>query len=371
MADPSKTETATPRKREESRKRGQVARSVEVNTAAGLLGAWMLMHFWGAFMIQELADICRFAWGNLGHFRMSMGEFQRYLMTFNLKLFMLLLPLFVGVFLIGVLSNVAQIGFLFSAEPLALKPENLNPAQGFKRLFSRRTAIEFLKNMIKIVLVATVTAVTLWSRLPALMLLLQSDLGGFFSQVGAMTSQLFLRLGLALLGLAALDFWYQRYEFEESIKMSKQEIKDEFKQLEGDPQIKARVRQLQRENSRKRMLSDLPNADVVITNPTHLAVAVQYDGKNMDAPRVVAKGARLMAERIKEMAREYDIPVMENKPLARAIYESTPVGSQVPGTLFTAVAELLAFVYQMQGKLVQKAQENRERLSKQGMGAGV
>jgi flagellar biosynthetic protein FlhB len=366
MADPSKTESATPRRREEARKRGQVARSVEINTAVGLLGAWALFHFWGAFMLEELAGISRFAWGNLGKFSLTFGEFQRYLFTFVLKVVLLIGPLFAGVFLVGVLSNVLQFGFLFSAEPLALKPQNLNPAQGFQRLFSRRTAVEFFKNLVKIVLVVVVTWLTVQSRLPAILLFLQSDLGQFFNQLGALSSQLFLRLGLCLLGLAALDYWYQRYEFEESIKMSKQEVKDEYKQLEGDPQIKARVRQIQRENSRRRMLADLPKADVVITNPTHLAVAVQYDGKAMDAPRVVAKGARLMAERIKELAREHEIPVMENKPLARALFESTPVGGQVPGNLFSAVAELLAFVYQMQGKLVEKAQENRERLARSG-----
>jgi flagellar biosynthetic protein FlhB len=368
MADPSKTEPATQRRREDARRRGQVARSIEVNTAVGLLGAWALLHYWGAFMLQELADICRFAWGNLGRFTLSAGEFQRYLLSFNLKLFLLLAPLFLGVFLIGVLSNVLQIGFLFSAEPLALKPQNLNPVQGFQRLFSRRTAVEFAKNILKVLLVTAVTGLTLWSGLPAVMLLLQTDLGSFFSQMAALSSMLFLRLGLALLGLATLDYWYQRWEYEESIKMSKQEVKDEYKQLEGDPQIKARVRQLQREASRRRMLTDLPQADVVITNPTHLAVAVKYDGKTMDAPRVVAKGARLMAERIKDMARSHNIPVMENKPLARALFDSTPVGGQVPGTLFTAVAELLAFVYQMQGKLVEKARENRERLALQKLG---
>ena len=166
--------------------------------------------------------------------------------------------------------------------------------------------------------------------------------------------------------MAALDYWYQRYEFEESIRMSKQEIKDEYRQLEGDPQVKARIRRLQQDASRRRMLAELPTADVVITNPTHLAVAVRYDENNMDAPRVIAKGARLLAERIKEIAREHQIPVMENKPLARALYESTPVGAQVPSALFDAVAQLLAFVYQMQGKLAEKARRNRERIAKKG-----
>ncbi len=366
MADPSKTEAATPRRREEARKKGQVARSVEVNTALGLLGALALLYFSGFFMLQQMGSLCSYSWSNLGGFRFDLNEFRRYDLVFCLKLVLLLGPLFLGVFLVSILTNVLQFGFLFSWEPLALKPENLNPVQGFQRLFSRRTVVEFVKDLLKIVVAMGVTWLTLRGKLKEIVLLMAQDSGALFGNLVHLSAQLFLRLCLALLVLAALDYWYQRWEYEESIKMSKQEIKDEYRQLEGDPQIKARVRQLQREASRRRMLKDLPKADVVITNPTHLAVAVRYDTRSMEAPVVVAKGARLMAERIKEIAREHSIPVLENKPLARALYETTPVGGQVPGTLFAAVAELLAYVYQLQGTLARKAEENRRRILDMG-----
>ena len=196
--------------------------------------------------------------------------------------------------------------------------------------------------------------------------LMHTDLAQFLTQVSSVAAALILYIGLVLLVMAILDYAYQKYEFEESIKMSKQEIKDEHKQLEGDPQVKARIRQLMRDASRKRMMAELPGADVVITNPTHLAVAIKYDTQSMDAPRVIAKGARLLAKKIREVAKENNIPVMENKPLARALYESTPVGSPVPGNLFGAVAEILAFVYQVQGTLTRKAEENRARLRRSG-----
>ena len=362
MAEPNRTESATPRKREDARKRGQVARSIELNSALGLLGVLALFHFIGGYMLRELEAIARYAWGNLSQYNLSDAEFRRWAFFYILKFILILGPLLLGVFIIGILTNAIQFGFLFTTETLSPKPENLNPTKGFKRIFSRRTAVELFKAVIKISALGLTTWFTLHGRLPEILNMLNSDVGGFISQMAALTGLLFLRLALVLLVLALLDYAYQRWEYEESIKMTKQEVKDEFRQLEGDPQIKSRIRQLQREASRRRMLADLPKADVVITNPTHLAVAVRYDGLSMDAPMVIAKGARLMAERIKKAAKENGIPVMENKPLARELYANCPVGSAVPGSLFSAVAELLAYVYQVQGTLAQKAEQNRRRI---------
>lgn len=366
MADPSKTESATPRRREEARKRGQVARSVELNTALGMLGALIVLQLASSFMMSELAKVSTGAWGHLDRHEISLGEIQRLALVFGVELAFILAPLLIGVALVGVLTNVIQVGVNFSPEVVQFKPENLNPVQGFGRIYSRRSAIELVKGLVKVVLVGWVAWWTVSGRLDQVLNLMNSDMLLFWGAIGSLSTALILRVALALLVLAALDYWYQKYEFEESIRMSKQEVKDEYRQLEGDPQIKARIRRLQQDASRRRMLADLPTADVVITNPTHLAVAVRYDETSMDAPRVIAKGARLLAQRIKQIAKEHRIPVLENKPLARALYESTPVGGAVPSALFDAVAQLLAYVYQMQGKLLEKARRNRERVMKKG-----
>ncbi|MES2202584.1 MAG: flagellar biosynthesis protein FlhB [candidate division FCPU426 bacterium] len=366
MADPSKTETATPRRREEARKKGQVARSTELNTALGILGALVVLQLCGPFMFAELTKVSRFFWGNLQRDDMGMANLQANSLTLGLELLYIMAPLLLGAVVIGLFSNAIQVGLVLSPEVLTLKFENLNPVKGFGRIFSRRSGIELFKSLLKVGLVGTVAWYAIAGKMDSILALMNTDLGLFWSSIGGLASVLMLRIGLTLLALAGADYLYQRYEYEQSIKMSKQEVKDEFRQMEGDPQVKARIRRLQQEASRRRMLAELPNADVIITNPTHLAVAVKYDETNMDAPRVIAKGARLLAQRIKEIGREHNIPIMENKPLARALFESTPVGGQVPSALFDAVAQLLAFVYQMQGKLAEKARKNRERIAKKG-----
>jgi flagellar biosynthetic protein FlhB len=366
MADPSKTESATPRRREEARKKGQVARSVELNTALGILGSLVVLQLAASFMFGELAKVSTAAWGGLDRRELTMADLQSQALVFGAELAYIMSPLLAGVFLVGLLTNVAQVGMAVSPEALSLKFENLNPVQGFTRIYSRRSVIELFKGLLKVVVVGWVAWLTLSSRLDQVMNLMNSDMLLFWAAIGSLSTAVILRIGLALLVLAALDYWYQRYEFEESLKMSKQEVKDEHRQMEGDPQIKARIRRLQQDASRRRMLAELPTADVVITNPTHLAVALRYDELGMDSPRVIAKGARLLAQRIKDIARQHKIPVMENKPLARALYETTPVGGAVPSALFDAVAQLLAYVYQMQGTLLEKARRNRERVAKKG-----
>src|SRR5258708_29389759 len=201
--DPSKTESATPRKREEARKRGQVARSVELNTALGLLGVWILMRFWGTYMLLKIAGLSRYAWGNLGKFSLTFGEFQRYLLVFALEFCLLLGPLFLGVFFVSVLSNVLQFGFLFSTEPLNLKFDNLNPVNGFRRMFSKRSGVEILKNVFKILLVGLVAWLSVRFRLGDILLLLNTDLGLFLGKVADLSSQLLLNISFTLLCLAA------------------------------------------------------------------------------------------------------------------------------------------------------------------------
>lgn len=362
MADPSKTEQASPRKREDARKRGQIARSGELTSALGMLGMLGVLNMAGGYMLGEITRVCRFAWGGLGTFSFENGGLEQHALTFGIELLLVMGPVLLGAFLIGIASNVVQFGFLFAPEVLALKFDNISPVKGFERLFSRRTVVEAAKACLKIGLILTTGWMTVSGKVQQILLLMNTDLNLFFGALGAIASSLMLRVGLVMLALALADFFYQRWEYDENLKMSKQEVKDEYRQMEGDPMVKARVRRLQQDAARRRMFSELPNADVVITNPTHLAVALKYDGVNMDAPVVLAKGARLMAARIREMAAEHGIPVMENKPLARALYASVPVGGQVPSAFFGAIAEVLAFVYQAKGTLEAKARQNQQRI---------
>ncbi len=366
MADPSKTESATPRRKEDARKRGQVPKSSELTTALAMLGSIAVLSFSGATMTQELAKIARFSFGNLNSFTINDAEINRHALHFGLELLFVMGPLLLGAFVIGILANVLQIGFLFAPQVLEPKPENLSPAKGWERIYSRRSVVELFKGFLKIGVVGLVAWSTLRGRSDRIFALMNTDLGLFLGEISALSSILILRVSITLLVLALADYLYQRFEYDESLKMTKQEIKDEYRQMEGDPQVKARIRRLQQEASRRRMLAELPNADVVITNPTRLAVAIKYDGVNMDSPIVIAKGARLVAARIREIAREHRIPVIENKPLARALFEGVPVGAAVPSLLFNAVAELLAWVYQTQGRLEEKALQNQDRLRRLG-----
>jgi flagellar biosynthetic protein FlhB len=367
MADPSKTESATPRKREEARKRGQVPRSTELTSALGLLGMLGVLNIAGGYMLDEMAAVARHAWGGLGSFHLNGAGLERHALSFGLELLAILGPVLLGALLLGIGGNVVQFGFLFAPEAIKLRWDNVLPTKGFERLFSRRTAVETVKAFLKIGLIGLTAWLTVSGRTDELLAMMNSNLAGFYPAIGSLASLVMLRVGLVMLALALVDYVYQRWEYAESLKMSKQEVKDEYRQMEGDPLIKARIRRLQQEASRRRMFAELPKADVVITNPTHLAVALRYDGATMDAPVVVAKGARLMAERIKSIAAEHKIPVMENKPLARALYAGVPVGAQVPSTFFAAIAEVLAFVYQTQGTLEIKARENHRRIAAKRM----
>jgi flagellar biosynthetic protein FlhB len=364
MADPSKTESATPRKREEARKRGQVPRSNELTSALGLLGMLGVLNLAGGYMLRELANVARYTWGGLGTFNFDNGGLERHALTFGLMLLLVMGPVLLGAFLLGIGANVLQFGFLFAPEAVQLRWDNVSPAKGFERIFSRRTAVELFKSFFKIGIIGLTAWLTISGKMDGILALMGTDLALFYGAIGSLATTLMLRVGLVMLALALGDYFYQRWEYDENLKMSKQEIKDEHRQMEGDPLVKARIRRLQQEASRRRMFAELPKADVVITNPTHLAVAIRYDGKDMDAPVVVAKGARLLAQRIKHLAGEYGIPVMENKPLARALYATVPVGGQVPGAFFSAIAELLAFVYQAQGSLEEKARQNQDRIAR-------
>jgi len=348
MADPSKTEQATPKKKQEAREKGQIARSVELNSAIILLTALVTLRYVGPFLINSMGKLFVFSYENMNA-GFGMDNVYTYTVFYMMEIFKMVAPILLVMLVVGLIVNYMQVGVLFTLQPLTPKLSKINPIAGFQRLFSRRSLIEFVKSLLKLTLIAWLGYEGVKASLPQLIPAMDMQGAEAIKFVGTLTMNVLNRIIIALLVIAALDFLYQRWEHNESLKMSKQEIKDEFRQAEGDPMIKARIRQIQREMARRRMFEAVPKATVVITNPTHVAVALEYkDG--MQSPMVVAKGERVIAEKIKEVARKHNIPIVENPPLARALLKQCPIGAPISPDLFEAVAEVLAFVYRMNRK---------------------
>lgn len=345
MADPGRTEQATPRRKQEARERGQVVRSTEVNSVLIFFVALLIFKYAGASMVNGLQEIFIFTYQNL-RLPLTMENVHSYGIFYGLMMGKVLAPILLGLLGIGLAANYLQVGVLFTVKPLVPKITNINPLTGFKRIFSKRSLVEFTKAILKILLVGWVGYSSVKSSLPQIIPAMDMQHGAGFALLGSLTMTVMLRITFLLLVLAFLDYLYQRWEYEQGLKMTRQEIRDEMKQMEGDPLIRSRIRQIQREMARRRMFEAVPKADVVITNPTHVAVAIQYK-EEMHAPTVVAKGERVVAERIKELAYRHRIPVLENPPLARALFKACPVGAPIPVDLYEAVAEVLAFVYRM------------------------
>lgn len=342
-----RTEKATPKRREEARNKGQVARSVEVNAAIVLLAGISLVLLSGGHMSRVLGRNASYLLGQAHVLKVDNLYGLQVLVEANLALLLkALAPLVFCVLVAGLAANVLQVGFHASAESLAFRAEKLNPITGAKRFFSKRAGFELAKNLLKIGLITVLAYSSVSGQMGELlgssMLPLQfiTDLGRH-----ALAALMFKLLALLAL-LAVFDWAFQKWQYEEQLKMSRAETKQEIKDLEGDPQIRARVRAIQLESARKRMLTDVIKADVVITNPDHLAIALMYEA-GVGAPRVVAKGRNFLAEKIKEIARQARVPVLENKPVARALFRQVKLGELIPESLYQVVAEVLAYVYRL------------------------
>jgi flagellar biosynthetic protein FlhB len=342
-----RTEPATPKRREDARRKGQVAKSRELPAAAGILAGALFFLVGGGAMIGGAGDQMHDLLAGVVRADLTPRELSGVLLSAARGAITLLLPLMMVMLVMGVAVNVLQTGPVASLHPLAPKWSRISPAAGVKRIFSAATLVELIKSVIKLLTVGTAAWWVLKGEAPRLPALAGADLHVLLPYLGGVSLRVALAAGVALLFLAALDFGFQRFEHEKRLRMTRQEVKREFKETEGDPMVRARVRSIQRETARKRMMADVPKADVVVTNPTHLAVALKYEAEKMAAPRVVAKGAGHVAARIREIARGAGVPVMEDKPLARALYRTVEVGREVPADLYRAVAEVLAFVYLM------------------------
>lgn len=349
FADEEKTEEATPRKKEEARKKGQAPRSAELSTILTLLAAFMVLRMLGNSLLKTWLEYFNQALSpEMLNMTIANGE-NGQLFLWHLKIFLqFFLPIGLGIMVVGVLVNYLQTGGLFSLDPLKPKFDRINPLQGFKRLFSPRSLVELVKSLLKLAIVGYL----LWGSLRNELFPLSQSAFHMNSLTTVahywdLMHKIAIRIISALLVLAVLDYVYQRWEYNKSLRMTKKELKDEYKQMEGDPQIKGKIRQRQRQMAMRRMMQDVPKADVIITNPTHYAIALKYDGTNMSAPQVLAKGEGFIAARIREVATEKEIPLVENPPLAQALYKAVQVGEFVPAHLYQAVAEVLAFVYRL------------------------
>jgi flagellar biosynthetic protein FlhB len=348
-----RTEKATPKRRKESRKKGQVARSMEINSALVILTIFVALKMAGQNIFTSLKDLVTYFLSSTATFDLT--EKNALLLFANLSIYILkmILPITLLTMLAGVVASIAQTGLMVTFKPITPSFSKINPFSGIKRMVSPRSLVELFKSLFKIFIVSYLAFSVIRDRYAELILTIDMDIYGVIATFTSIAYEIGLKTGLALLILAAADYAYQRYSFEQSIKMTKEEIKEEHKQAEGDPQIKSKIKRRQLEMSMHRMMQAVPTADVVITNPVHLAIAIKYEAGEMGAPKVVAKGQRLVAEKIKELARENDVPVVEDKPLARSLFKSVEIDEEIPVDLYKAVAEILAYVYQLsKGRVV-------------------
>jgi flagellar biosynthetic protein FlhB len=350
MSDPSKTEEATPRRQNELRNKGQTVKSQELNAAVLFLVAIFFMRAYLPQLVSYIRSETYQLWHTLPK-DITLEGFLALMRHLTAGMLQALTPLFIAMIITAVIVNIGQVGLNFTTYPLRPDLSKLNPIPGFKRLFSKQPFVQLAQNLLKIGFFLWIASSILRRNYVLLLQTVHMPLGETGALLGRITWEICWKLALTMLVLAVIDVIWQRWSYKKSIRMSQQEVKDETKNSEGDPQIKARIRQLQRKAAMKRMMESVPRADVVLTNPTHLAVAIEYKPDSMAAPQVVAKGAEAVAERIKAIAREHDVPILENKPLARALFRNTEVGDEIPADLYNAVSEVLIYVYQMTGRL--------------------
>ena len=343
-----RTEPATPRKREKVREEGRVCMSKDLNAAVGLIVGLMGLAMLGAFIWGIMTGFITEGMNFLSD-KALLQDGWIYLISWEAikNYFFAWLPLGGLVVLFSTATVIAQVGLVMTGEPFIPKFDRFNPFTGMKKIISMRSIVELLKGLLKASLFAIVIYNAIKNFLPLSSKTMQMPLEFGSLEFWEMLWNLAMKLAAMLLVMAIADYLYQHWDFENSIKMSKQEIKEEYKQMEGDPQVKSKIRQKQREMAKQRMMADVPKADVVITNPTHIAVALVYERQLMGAPQVIAKGQDYTAKKIREIASENNIPVIENRPLAWALYKNVEIGEEIPEDLYKGVAEVLAMVYKI------------------------
>lgn len=352
-----KTEEPTGKKLNDARKEGQVAKSKEIANAFGILALFIILKVYVGIIGTRFIESFHVVYGQIPELvkmyngNLSVASLQVLLRSMMLRLLTIIAPvLLIGV-MVAVICDIVQVKWRPTTKPIKPKFSKLSPVKGFARIFSPNSLVELLKSLLKLVVIGYVVYSYLKGRVGQIFLLYDITLNQAIGLIGEIAIDLGIRIAMVYMVIAFLDFWYQKWKFRQDMKMTKQEVKDEYKNQEGDPQVKAKQKQRMREASMRRMMSQLPEADVVITNPTHYAVAIKYDPEKYDAPYVLAKGEDYLAQKIKDVAREHEIEIVENKPLARMLYANVEIGGLIPPELYQAVAEVLAFVYHLKGKI--------------------
>jgi flagellar biosynthetic protein FliR/FlhB len=350
FASGEKTEEPTTKRREDARKKGQVGRSREFVSAVTLIGITLLAFAMSDSGLKAMQSYLSSSLSSVGTSSFGEGSVINLFIFSVQEFFRITIPMFVCIIVLGVVANIAQTGFIFSSEPLKPKLSRINPVEGFKRMFSGRAFIELLKAILNIVIVCYVTISFIKGELFNIVKTADTSIQSIVKTSMSMVQSELVRVAIIVCVLGVLDLIYQKRAYKKELRMTKQEVKEEYKQSEGDPQIRSRIRQKQREMASRRMMHAVPGASVVITNPTHLAVAIKYEQGSDSAPMVVAKGADDIARKIKEIARDNNVPVIENKPIARMLYDKVEINESVPVEMYQAVAEILAMVYTMNRK---------------------
>lgn len=343
-----KKHPATPRRKEEARKKGQVFKSQEVISALMLVGLVALLKFWIPSMLLRMEHLFPYVLGLSSEWTEgSVASLMPNILWLGIQI---MGPIFGTALVIALFSNYIQVGVLFTFESMKPQISRLSLISGAKRMFGIKAWVELVKSLMKVLLIGYFLYASVRDRLHIYPALQQLSVGQGTVFLGEALMELAWKISLSFLGIAAFDYIYQRWEYEKNLRMSHEDLKQEYKQTEGNPELKSELKKRQRAISMSRMMQDMKQADVVVTNPTHFAVALRYDAKVQSAPFVVAKGQDQVALKMRELAKEYGIVIMENKPLARALYAQVEIGQGIPGDLYKAVAEVLAFVYRLKKK---------------------
>ncbi len=350
-----RTEQATPRRREEAREKGQVAKSSDLCAALTLLGALVILQLGGGTLLSTLARMTVKSLESLSGTALTAASVRTYYGWCTYFLLAASAPLLLGTVVVGVAGNLLQSGFIWTSEPLRPDLTRLDPVKGLGRLVSKRGFMRLMVSLFKVSVIGVIAYVTIKRDLPGAAAVLGLSPGEIVHYGAGLVLTLGYRVVAALVVLALVDYAFQRFQYERDLMMTKQELREEMKRMEGDPLTRERRRRMQRQIAMQRMMSKVPKADVVITNPTHLAIAIQYDAETMAAPVCVAKGAGFIAERIRELATGAGVPIVENKPVARMLYRKVEIGAPIPVELYQAVAEILAYVYRIEGRTLEGA----------------
>ncbi len=371
-----KTEQATPKKRSEARKKGQVAKSREIPSVAVLLAGLSTLYLFGAYMYSHIKSFMQDTFSMIAAPYLSLSGFLAFGNIVIERFIVMILPVMIAVFVTAILSNVLQVGWLLSWEAVTPRLSKISLIKGTQKLFSKQTLMELFKSLAKLAIVGVIAYVTVKGEMDRLPSLADMGVQAILLYILKTAFKIIIRVSMVMILLAVLDYAFQKWQFEQQLKMTRQEVKEEYKRTEGDPLVKSRIKKIRYEIAKgrmmqevpgadvvvpaiarhpaaaaSRMMQEVPNADVVVTNPAHLAIALGYESAEMNAPTVLAKGAGEVAERIKTLAREHHIPIVENRELAQNIFKMVGIGNEIPSMLYQAVADVLAYVYRFKNKV--------------------